>query len=108
MLLGRLTKDVEVKKFSTDGEREGLLVGRYTLAVNRPYKRKGEQEADFINIVTFGKAAEFAEKYFKKGQQVAIAGRLQIKQFDGEDGKRQYFTEVVVEEQHFAEGKRID
>lgn len=106
MLLGRLTKDVEVKKFNKDEERGDLLVGRYTLAVNRSYKRKGEQDADFINIVAFGKLAEFAEKYFKKGQQIAIVGRLQIRQFDGEDGNRQYFTEVIAEEQHFAEGKR--
>lgn len=103
ILLGRLTKDVELRYSTTD---EPVARARYTLAVNRPYKRDGEQEADFINIVAFGKQAEFADKYFKKGQQVCISGRLQIRQLDGDNNKRQYFTEVIVEEQHFADSKK--
>lgn len=103
MLLGRLTKDVELRYSTTD---DPVAVGRYTLAVNRPYKREGEHEADFINIVAFGKLAEFADKYFKKGQQVSIVGRLQIRTFDDDNGKRQYFTEVIAEEQFFADSKK--
>lgn len=102
MLLGRLTKDVELRYSTAD---EPVARAKYTLAVNRPYKREGEQDADFINIITFGKLAEFADKYFKKGQQVCVVGRLQIRTYDN-DGKRQYFTEVIAEEQHFADSKK--
>lgn len=103
MLLGRLTKDVELRYSTTD---DSVARAKYTLAVNRQYKREGEQDADFINIITFGKLAEFADKYFKKGQQVCITGRLQIRHFDDGEGKRQYFTEVIAEEQFFADSKR--
>lgn len=103
MLLGRLTKDVELRYSTTN---EPVARARYTLAVNRPYKRDGDQEADFINIVAFGKQAEFADKYFKKGQQVCIVGRLQIRQFDDENNRRNYFTEIIVEEQFFADSKK--
>lgn len=104
MLLGRLTKDVELRYSTTD---EPVARAKYTLAVNRPYKREGEQNADFINIIAFGKLAEFANKHFTKGKQVCVVGRLQIRTYDN-DGKRQYFTEVIAEEQHFADSKRID
>ena len=80
-------------------------MARYTLAVNRRFKRQGEPEADFINCVAFGKTGEFAEKYFKKGQLVAITGRLQVRSWD-KDGERRYATEVIIEEQHFAESKK--
>ncbi|MFW6024856.1 MAG: single-stranded DNA-binding protein [Candidatus Woesearchaeota archaeon] len=100
MLLGRLTRDPELKY--SQGEK-ATAIAKYTLAVNRIYKREGEPNADFINIVAFGKRGEFAEKYFKKGQQVAVSGRLQIRTYDDQDGKRQYFTEVIVEDQYFAE-----
>ncbi len=103
MLLGRLVKDVELRY--SKGE-ESIAVGKYTLAVNRKFKKEGEQEADFINIVAFGKAAEFAEKYFKKGQQVAVVGRLQIRNYENEEGNRRFFTEVIAEEQHFADSKK--
>lgn len=105
MLLGRLVKDVELRYSS--GENP-VAVAKYVLAVNRPYKRKDEPDADFINITAFGKAAEFAEKYFKKGQQVCIVGRLQVRSYEDETAKRHFFTEVLVEEQHFAEGKKED
>ena len=102
ILMGRLTRDVEVRY--TDGS-EPLAVARYTLAVNRRFKRNGEQEADFINCVSFGKSGEFAEKYFKKGQMVSIVGRLQVRSWEDKEGKKRWSTDVIVEEQHFAESK---
>lgn len=101
ILMGRLVKEPEVR-YSQGAEP--IAVARYTLAVNRRFKRQGEPEADFINCVAFGKTGEFAEKYFKKGQLVAITGRLQVRSWD-KDGERRYATEVIIEEQHFAESK---
>ena len=101
-LMGRLVKEPEVR-YSQGAEP--IAVARYTLAVNRRFKRQGEPEADFINCVAFGKTGEFAEKYFKKGQLVAITGRLQVRSWD-KDGERRYATEVIIEEQHFAESKK--
>ena len=103
ILLGRLTKDVEIRY--SQG-REPLAVGKYTLAVPRKYKQQGQPEADFISCVAFGKSAEFAERYFKKGQQVAVVGKMQISSYEGTDGIKRQKTEIVVEEQYFAEGKR--
>lgn len=102
ILMGRLTKDPEVR-YSQGAEP--VAVAKYTLAVNRRFKRQGEQDADFINCVAFGKAGEFAEKYFKKGQQVSIVGRLQVRSWEDNDGKKRYATDVIVEEQYFAGGK---
>lgn len=102
ILMGRLTKDPEVRY--SQGTPP-LAIASYTLAVNRAFKREGEPDADFINIVAFGKRGEFAEKYFRKGQLVAVVGRLQIRTYDDPEGKRQWFTEVLVDEQHFAESK---
>lgn len=102
ILMGRLVKEPEVRY--SQGT-EPLAIARYTLAVNRRFKRQGEPEADFINCVAFGKTGEFAEKYFKKGQLVAITGRLQVRSWD-KDGERRYATEVIIEEQHFAESKK--
>ena len=102
ILMGRLTREPEVR-YSQGAEP--LAVARYTLAVNRRFKRKDEPEADFIPCVAFGKAGEFAEKYFKKGQMVSIIGRLQVRSWD-KDGERRYATEVIIEEQHFAESKK--
>ncbi|WIV11142.1 single-stranded DNA-binding protein [Proteiniborus sp. MB09-C3] len=103
MLLGRLTKDVELRYSSSENS---IAVAKYNLAVNRAYKKEGEPDADFINLIAFGKAAEFAKKYFRKGQQVCIVGRLQVRSYEDETTRRHFFTEVVVEEQHFAEGKK--
>ena len=100
--MGRLTRDPEVR-YSQGAEP--LAVARYTLAVNRRFKRQGEQEADFIGCVAFGKAGEFAEKYFKKGQLVSVIGRLQVRSWDDNEGKKRWSTDVVVEEQYFAESK---
>lgn len=102
ILMGWLTRAPEVRY--SDGA-DPLAVARYTLAVNRRMKKNGEQDADFIPCVAFGKTGEFAEKYFKKGQLVAITGRLQVRSWD-KDGERRYATEVIIEEQHFAESKK--
>ena len=99
ILMGRLTREPEVRY--SDGA-EPLTVARYTLAVNRRFKK---EEADFIPCVAFGKTGEFAEKYFKKGQLVAITGRLQVRSWD-KDGERRWSTDVIVEEQYFAESKK--
>lgn len=102
ILMGRLVKEPEVRYSQS---AEPLAVARYTLAVNKRFKREGEPEADFINCVTFGKTGEFAEKYFKKGQMVSIVGRLQVRSWDDQNGQKHWVTEVVVEEQYFAESK---
>lgn len=102
ILMGRLTRNPEVRY--SQGT-EPLAVARSTLAVNRRFKRKDEPEADFIPCVAFGKSGEFAEKYFRKGQLVAVTGRLQVRSWD-KDGERRYATEVIIEEQHFAESKK--
>ncbi|MDD3393665.1 MAG: single-stranded DNA-binding protein [Clostridia bacterium] len=102
ILMGRLTKDPEVRYSQGN---EPLAVARYSLAVNRRFKRQGEPDADFINCVSFGKAGEFAEKYFKKGQMVSVIGRLQVRSWDDNEGKKHWSTDVVVEEQYFAESK---
>lgn len=95
ILMGRLVRSPEVRY--SQG-MEPIAVARYTLAVNRRFKRKDEPEADFIPCVAFGKAGEFAEKYFKKGQLVSVVGRLQVRSWD-KDGERRWTTEVIVEEQ---------
>ena len=82
-------------------------IARYTLAVNRPYKQNGGQEADFLPCIAFGKTAEFAEKYLAKGMRVAIEGRIQTGSYTNRDGQKVYTTDVVVERQEFLE-KRAD
>lgn len=83
------------------------MVVQFALAVNRRFAKPGEErQADFINIVAWDKTAEFCSKYFKKGQQVGIIGRLQTRQYDDKDGKRVYVTEVVAEEAYFADSKK--
>lgn len=102
VLMGRLTKDPEIRY---TGMGEPIAIARYTIAVNRPYKKDGQTQADFINIVSYRKAAEFIEKYFKKGQMIAIVGRLQVRSWDDSEGKRHWSTEVITDEIHFAGGK---
>lgn len=99
ILIGRLTRDVDTR---TAGETK---VARYTLAVDRRFKRDGEQTADFIPCVVFGKGAEFAEKYLKKGMKVAVTGRIQTGSYTNKDGNKVYTTEVIVESQEFVEKK---
>lgn len=103
IIMGRLTRDPEIRY--SQGENS-LAVGRFTLAVDRKFKRDGEQSADFISCLSFGKTAEFEEKYFKQGTKVIITGRIQTGNYTNKDGQKVYTTEVVVEEQEFAEGKR--
>jgi len=102
-LIGRLTKEPEVRY--SQGENP-TAVARYTLAVDRKFKKEGEQSADFINCVAFGKSGEFAEKYLKKGMKIAVAGRIQTGSYtDKETGKKVYTTDIVVEEHYFCESK---
>ena len=101
-LIGRLTKEPEVRY----GQGENpLCVARYSLAVDRKFKKEGEQSADFINCVAFGKSGEFAEKFLKKGMKVAVSGRIQTGNYTDKDGKKVYTTDVVVEEHYFCESK---
>lgn len=102
ILMGRLTKDPEVRY--TTGEN-ATAVANYTLAVDRRFKRDGEQSADFIRCVVFGKSAEFAQKYLKKGTKVVVEGRIQTGSYTNKDGQTVYTTDVMVEQQEFAESK---
>lgn len=102
ILMGRLVKDPEVRYSQS---AEPVAVCKYTLAVNRKFKREGEPDADFINCVAFGKIGEFAEKYFKKGQLVSVIGSLRVRNWDNAEGVKQWTTEVVLEDQYFAESK---
>ncbi len=102
VLVGRLTKDPEIRY--TQGDNP-MAIARYTLAVDRRFKREGEPTADFINCVAFGKSGEFAEKYFRKGLRIAISGRITTGSFTNKDGVKVYTTEVTVEDQEFAESK---
>lgn len=114
--MGRLTKDPEIRYSQGD---EPLAIARYSLAVNKRFKRQGEQgtrrasdaesgsaqrsadrDADFIPCVAFGKQGEFAERYFKKGQMISVVGRLQVRNWEDNEGKKRVTTEVVVEEQY--------
>ena len=102
ILMGRLTRDPEVRY--TQGDN-AMAIARYSLAVDRRFKRDSEPDADFINCVAFGKAGEFAEKYLKKGIKIAVVGRIQTGSYTNKDGQKVYTTDVVVEEQEFAESK---
>ena len=103
VLMGRLTKDPDVRYTTTNN----TLVASFSLAVNRRFSRQGEErQADFINIVAWDKTGEFCSKYFKKGMQVGVIGRIQTRNYDDKDGKRVYVTEVVAEETYFADSKR--
>ena len=102
ILMGRLTRDPEVRYSAGES---GTAIARYTLAVERRFKRDGEASADFINCVAFGRSAEFAGKYFHQGLKVLVAGRIQTGSYTNNSGQKVYTTDVVVEEQEFAEGK---
>ena len=102
ILMGRLTRDPDVRY--SQGENP-MAIARYTLAVDRRFKRYGEQSADFINCLAFGRSAEFAEKYFKQGTKIAVSGRIQTGSYTNREGVKVYTTEVVIEEQEFAESK---
>ena len=103
VLMGRLTRDPEVRYTQTNN----TLVASFSLAVNRRFVRQGEErQADFINIVAWSKTGEFCSKYFKKGQQVGVIGRIQTRTWDDDQGTKHYVTEVVAEEAYFADSKR--
>lgn len=102
ILMGRLVREPEIRY--SQGEH-ATAVARYTLAVDRKYKRDGDQTADFINCVAFGKSGEFAEKYFHKGIKIVVTGRIQTGSYTNQEGQKIYTTDVVVEEQEFAESK---
>ncbi len=102
ILMGRLTKEPEIRYTSGNN----TAVASFTLAVNRRGAKEGQPQADFINIVAWNKTAEFVAKYFSKGLQVAIVGRLQTRTWDDNEGKRHYITEVVADETYFADSKR--
>ena len=105
VLMGRLTRDPYVSY--SQGERQ-MAIARYTLAVDRRMRRSGdpgEQTADFISCVAFDRAAEFAEKYLRQGTRIAVSGRIQTGSYTNRDGQKVYTTDVVVEEQEFAESK---
>ena len=102
ILMGRLTRDPEVR-YSQGAN--SLAIARYTLAVDRRFRREGEATADFISCVAFGKQAEFAERYLRQGVKIAVTGRIQTGSYTNRDGQKVYTTEVVVEEHEFAESK---
>lgn len=102
ILMGRLTRDPEVRYSAGDNS---IAVARYTLAVDRRVRRDEGQGADFIGCVAFGKSAEFAEKYLRKGTKVVVTGRIQTGSYTNRDGQKVYTTDVVIEEQEFAESK---
>lgn len=102
ILMGRLTRDPEVRYSQGDTP---TAIARYTLAVDRRARKDGEASADFISCVAFGKSAEFAEKYLHKGTKLVITGRIQTGSYTNKDGQKVYTTDVVVEDQEFAESK---
>ena len=103
ILMGRLTREPDVR-YSTTGA-EQLAIARYTLAIDRRYQKDSQNNADFIRCVTFGKSAEFAEKYFHQGTKIVVEGRIQTGSYTNKDGQRVYTTDVVAENVEFAESK---
>lgn len=102
ILIGRLTRDPEVRYT----QATNTMVTSFTLAVNRRFVKQGEQQADFINCVAWNKTAEFVSKYFRKGQQVAIVGRIQTRIYQDNNNQTKYITEVIAEEVYFADSNK--
>lgn len=101
--MGKLTRDVDVKYTQTNN----TMIASFSLAVNRRFVKEGEErQADFFNITAFGKTGEFCSKYFSKGQQVAVIGRLQNRSWEDEQGQKHYATDVIAEEVYFADSKK--
>lgn len=104
VLMGRLTRDPDVR-YSAQGDSQ-MAIARFTLAVDRRFKRNGDdQNADFISCVAFGKTAEFIEKYVNKGTKLTLSGRIQTGSYTNKDGQKVYTTDVIAEDQEFAESK---
>jgi single-strand DNA-binding protein len=102
ILMGRLVREPELRYSNTSN----LAVVKFSLAVDRRFKREGQPDADFISCTAFGKTAEFINNYFTKGMRVAVTGRLQVSSWEEEPGKKRYSTDVVVEEAYFADSKK--
>ena len=101
-LIGRLCKDVELRHTSNN-----IAVAKFTLAVDRKFVKQGEErKADFLNIVAFGKTAEFVSKYFTKGMRVGVSGRIENRSWEDSEGNKRYATEIIAEEVFFADGKK--
>ena len=100
ILMGRLTRDPELSQTPT-----GVTVARFSIAVNRRFAKEGQQQADFINCTAWRQQAEFICKYFKKGSMIAVVGSIQTRSWDGADGKKQYATDVVIDEAYFTGSK---
>jgi len=100
ILMGRLTKNPEIKY-----TQQNIAVARYTLAVARKFQQRGQSETDFINCITFGKSAEFAEKYLNQGKQIVIVGRIQVHYWEDKNNQKQWSTEVIAEEHYFTGSK---
>lgn len=103
VLMGRLTKDIEMRTTAS-----GVSVARFTLAIDRKYQKGQEKQTDFINIVCFSRTAEFAQKHFGKGNMMCVVGSIQTRSWDGQDGKKNYVTEVIADEVNFCGEKRTD
>lgn len=103
ILMGRLVRDPEVRYSNS---ATPVAIANYTLAVNRRFKRQGEPDADFINIVAIGKSGEFAEKWLHKGDMIQVVGRIQVRSWDDKEGKKRWSTEVIAEEHYFCGSKK--
>lgn len=101
ILMGRLVRDPEVRH-----TQEQKAIAKFTIAVDRKYKKDGEQSADFISCVAFGKAGEFVEKYLKKGTKIACEGRWQTSSYTNKEGTKIYTNDCVIEQMEFAESKK--
>ena len=100
--IGRITRDPDVRYSQTGNP---MAIARYTLAVDRTFKKEGQPDADFISCIAFGKSAEFAEKYFKQGMKIGVTGRIQTGSYTNEEGRKVYTTDIIVEHQDFCEKK---
>ena len=103
IMMGRVVKDPDLRYTQT--ENGELAIANFRLAVDRKFVRRGDPEADFFSCTAFGRKAEFAEKYFRQGMRVSISGRIQTGSYTNRDGQKVYTTDIVVEEQEFAESK---
>ena len=103
ILMGRLTRDPEISSSTS-----GTTFARYSIAVDRRFKKEGEPDADFFNIVSFGKQAEFVEKYLHKGSKIVVAGRLQNNNYTNKEGQKVYDTRIMAEDVEFAESKNSE
>jgi single-strand DNA-binding protein len=106
ILIGRPTKNPDIRY--SNNNNEACCIARLTLAVDRRFAKNGEQSADFINCVAFGKTGEFIEKYIHQGTKIAISGRIQTGSYTNKDGQKVYTTDIVIEECEFAESKKSE